>query len=303
MSSVRTAAEDYLAIRRSLGFKLGMQGRVLMEFVEYLEQMGLPTVTTEVAVEWATKPSGASPLWHTMRLGVARRFAAHLHLLDPRCEVPPRDILPEKHRRLPPRIYSANDITALMAEARQLHPRFRAATAETVIGLLAVTGMRAGEILRLNRDDVDLTAATIKVIATKFNKSRGLALHETTVAALRTYANFRDEHWPHTSSPAFFMSTRGNRLSQSALNATFAVLAARRRVEARTDVVGTPADPAWPSSLGGRRDYVPCRGVPAGGGRASACFVRIILAVRINAPTSRASRGGRRGRRCQRRRV
>jgi integrase len=225
MSSVRTAAEDYLAIRRSLGFKLGMQGRVLMEFVEYLEQMGLPTVTTEVAVEWATKPSGASPLWHAMRLGVARRFAAHLHLLDPRCEVPPRDILPEKHRRLPPRIYSANDITALMAEARQLHPRFRAATAETVIGLLAVTGMRAGEILRLNRDDVDLTAATIKVIATKFNKSRGLALHETTVAALRTYANLRDEHWPHTSSPAFFMSTRGNRLSQSALNATFAVLA------------------------------------------------------------------------------
>ncbi len=225
MKSVRTSAEDYLAIRRALGFKLGMQGRVLMEFVEYLEQMGMETVTTEVAVGWARKPSGASPLWHAMRLGVARRFAAHLHLLDPRSEVPPRDVLPERHRRLPPHIYSADDITALMAEARRLHPRFRAATAETVIGLLAVTGMRAGEILRLNRDDVNLTAGTLTVIATKFNKSRGLAIHDTTVAALRTYASLRDEHWPHASSPAFFMSTRGNRLSQSALNATFAALA------------------------------------------------------------------------------
>jgi len=158
MSTLRTAAEDYLAIRRALGFKLRVQGRVLMEFVEYLEQMGMATVTTEVAVEWATKPSGASPQWHAMRLGIARRFAAHLQLLDPRCEVPPRDILPERHRRLPPYIYSAGDIRALMAEAGRLRPSFRAATAETVIGLLAVTGMRAGEIVRLNRGDVDLGA-------------------------------------------------------------------------------------------------------------------------------------------------
>jgi len=224
MSTLRTAAEDYLAIRRALGFKLRVQGRVLMEFVEYLEQMGMATVTTEVAVEWATKPSGASPQWHAMRLGIARRFAAHLQLLDPRCEVPPRDILPERHRRLPPYIYSAGDIRALMAEAGRLRPSFRAATAETVIGLLAVTGMRAGEIVRLNRGDADLGAGALKVIATKFNKSRELALHGTTVAALRAYAGSRDEHWRHTSSPAFFMSTGGNRLSQSALNATFVAL-------------------------------------------------------------------------------
>jgi integrase len=224
MSTLRTAAEDYLAIRRALGFKLGTQGRVLMEFVECLEQMGTATVTTEVAVEWATKPAAASPQWHAMRLGIARRFAAHLQLLDPRCEVPPRDILPERHRRLPPYIYSADDITALMAEARRLRPSFRAATAETVVGLLAVTGMRAGEIVRLNRGNVDLSAGTLAVIATKFNKSRELALHDTTVAALRVYAGSRDEHWQHTSSPAFFMSTRGNRLSQSALNATFVAL-------------------------------------------------------------------------------
>jgi integrase len=225
MTTIRAAAEDYLAIRRSLGFKLGTQGQVLMDFVAYLEHKGTETVTTEVAVEWATKPSGASSPWHAARLGVARRFAAHLQLLDPGCEVPPPDLLPERHRRLPPCLFSADDIAALMAEARRLRPSFRAATAETVIGLLAVTGMRAGELVRLNRDDVDLTAAVLAVRATKFNKSRVLALHDTTAEALRAYAVLRDQRWPGTCSPAFFMSIRGNRLSQSALNATFTVLA------------------------------------------------------------------------------
>ena len=225
MSAIRSAAEDYLAIRRSLGFKLGTQGRVLMDFVEYLEQTGMTTVTTNAAVEWAATPSSASPLWHAMRLGVARRFAAHLRLLDGRSEVPPPDVMPERHRRLPPRIYSADDIEALMTEARRLRPCFRAATAETVIGLLAVTGMRAGEVIRLDRDDVDLTTGGVMVIGTKFDKSRELALHATTVAALRAYARCRDERWPHATSPSFFLSARGNRLGQSTLNSTFAALA------------------------------------------------------------------------------
>jgi integrase/recombinase XerD len=90
---------------------------------------------------WATAPAGASAAWHGMRFGVARRFAVHLRLLDPRCEVLPRDALSERHRRLPPYIYSTEEIAALMREARRLRPALRAATAETVIGLLAVTGM------------------------------------------------------------------------------------------------------------------------------------------------------------------
>jgi integrase/recombinase XerD len=225
MSAIRSAAEDYLAIRRSLGFKLGTQGRVLMDFVEYLEQAGVTTVTTKAAVEWAAKPSSASPLWHAMRLGVARRFAAHLRLLDGHGEVPPPDVMPERHRRLPPRIYSADDIQALMREARRLRPGFRAATAETVIGLIAVTGLRAGEVVRLNRDDIDLATARVTVLGAKSGKSRELALHDTTVAALRAYARCRDKRWPHASSPAFFLSTRGSRLGQSTLNATFAAVA------------------------------------------------------------------------------
>jgi integrase len=162
MSSLRLAAEDYLAMRRALGFKLAMQGSLLMQFVDYLENNGFETVTTEAAKTWACAPARASSVWHGMRFGVARRFAVHLSLLDPRCEVPPPDALPERHRRLPPHIYSTDEITALMAEARCLHPAIRAATAETMIGLLAVTGMRSGEVVRLNECDLDLSARTLR---------------------------------------------------------------------------------------------------------------------------------------------
>jgi integrase len=200
MSSLRTAAEDYLVMRRALGFKLGMQGRLLMQFVDYLEGCGLETVTTEAAMVWATAPSGASHVWHAMRFGVARRFAVHLHLLDPCCELPPPDALPERHRRLPPYIYSTDEIAALMDEARQLRPAFRAVTAETVIGLLAVSGMRSGEVVRLNQSDVDLTARTLRVVATKGNKSRELSLHESTAVTLTAYARLREDTFPAASS-------------------------------------------------------------------------------------------------------
>jgi integrase/recombinase XerD len=224
MSPLRTTAEDYLAMRRALGFKLGMQGRLLLQFIDYLESCGLETVTAEAAVAWATAPSGASPVWHGMRFGVARRFAVHLHLLDPSCELPPPGALLERHRRLPPYIYSADEIAALMGEARRLRPVLRAATAETVIGLLAVTGMRSGEVVRLNQSDVDLTARTLRVVASKRNKSRELSLHESTVATLAAYARRREETFPAAGSPSFFVSSTGHRLSQSTLHATFRLL-------------------------------------------------------------------------------
>lgn len=247
MTTIRSAAEDYLAVRRCLGFKLGTRGRVLMDVAAYLERKGMDTVTTEAAVEWAITPSGASALWHAMRLGVARRSAAHLRLLDPGCEVPPPDLLPERHRRLPPHLFSAEDIAALMTKARRLRPSFRAATAETVIGLLAVTGLRAGELVRLNRDDVDFTAGALAVSATKSGKSRMLALHDTTVAALRAYAIVRDQRWPGTCSPAFFMSIRGQPAQPERAQCHLHCSGPSRRAGASAHLEGPPANPALPS--------------------------------------------------------
>jgi len=171
-------------------------------------------------------------LRHAQRLSIARGFATYLHALDPRsCEVPPRGLLPEGRRRVPPHIYTADEIAGLMHESRRLRPPLRAATVETVLGLLVVTGMRSGEAVRLDRDDVDLDAGRLRVIATKFDKSRELALHPTAVEALQGYARLRDRHWPRPTTVGFFVSGTGRRLSQDSLEHTFAELVRRVGLE------------------------------------------------------------------------
>ncbi len=224
MSALNSAANEYLSLRRSFGFKLAGEGRVLADFVAYLDAAGLDAITTEVTVEWATQPSGASPHWHARRFGVVRRFAEYVHVLDPRCEVPPPDLLQDRYRRVPPYLYSEDDVTKLLRAARQLTPALRGATYETVIGLIAVTGMRGGEALRLDRADVDLDARKLAIIDSKFNKSRELAIHPSTVDALRRYACRRDELCPGATTSSFFISTRGTRLTVGSLDTTFRTL-------------------------------------------------------------------------------
>jgi integrase len=219
-------AEEYLRLRRSFGYHLKSHDRPLAEFVTYLGRAGFNTVTVESALAWAVEPD-TTPLRRAQRLSIARGFATYLHALDPRCEVPPRGLLPEGRRRVPPHIYTEDEIAGLMAESRRLRPALRAATIETAIGLLVVTGMRSGEAVRLDRRDVDLHAGRLRIIATKFDKSREVTLHASVVEALEGYGRFRDRHWPHAATSAFFVSSTGRRLSQSSLDHTFAELVDR----------------------------------------------------------------------------
>lgn len=214
------AAEDYLVVRRSLGYKLAGYDRLLADFCAWLDRAGLDTVRADAALAWAVLP-GTSEAWHAERLSVLRGFATYLHALDPRCEVPPRCPTLARRRRVPPHIYTEDEIAALMAAARLMSPPLRAATFETVIGLLAVTGMRSGEALRLDRGDVDLDEGTVTVLATKFNKSRVLALHPTTIAVLAAYTDARSERWPRPHTTAFFVSNSGGRLGPSSLYVGF----------------------------------------------------------------------------------
>jgi integrase/recombinase XerD len=220
------AAEDYLVLRRSFGYRLTGHDGPLFDFVGYLDRAGLDTVTVEAAVAWAVG-SEATPLRHAQRLSIARGFATYLQALDPRGEVPPRDLLPEGRRRVPPHIYTARQIGELMAQSRGLRPPLRAATLETIIGLLAVTGVRSGEAIRLDRGDVDLDTGRLRVIATKFNKSRELALHPSTIEAMQHYVRLRDRRWPLPTTAGFFVSSTGRRLAQSSLDSTFAQLVAQ----------------------------------------------------------------------------
>ncbi len=225
MSLLRDRAEDYIATRRALGYKLGSQARVLFGFVSYLEDADATRVTIELAVTWATQPAEADPIWWSRRLSVARCFARYLQAFDPDTEIPPDHLLARGVSRAVPYPYSAADIAGLMEAARTLRSALQAATYETLFGLLAVTGMRVGEAIGLDRDDVELDEARLVVRLGKFGGSRVLPLHPTTVDALDAYVLRRDRLCPSPKGPSFFVSTVGTRLTYNTVRTIFARLA------------------------------------------------------------------------------
>lgn len=221
MTSLENALTNYLTIRRRLGFKLGRHGQLLRELIAYLNEHGAATITTELAVAWARRPVNAHASWWGARLSVARVFARYLKTINPATEVPPIDILPNRSQRATPYLYSTSDIEALMEAARQLASEHRAATYATLIGLLAVTGMRVGEVISLDLDDIDWSEGSLTIRASKFGKSREVVLHQTTVEALRNYSERRQQFRPRPRTPAVFISLAGTRLIYNNVHFTF----------------------------------------------------------------------------------
>jgi integrase/recombinase XerD len=212
----------YLATRRALGFKLERPGMFMAEFVEHLDSIGATSITADAALAWATKPEGASRHWWSRRLAAARLFAKYMVNIDPATQVPPTELLPTRYPRATPFIYSPDEITALMDAARKgTRGPLVAATHHTLIGLLAVTGMRIGEAINLGRDDVDLNERALVVRRGKFGKSRELVLHPSTVAALRDYAALRDQTGARTRTDAWFVSSRGTGLTYTTVQKRF----------------------------------------------------------------------------------
>lgn len=228
MNGLRQCSEEYLAVRRALGFKLVGEGRLLAGFVTFVEQADSRTVTTELAVAWTRLATNGSPAYLARRMRVARSFARYLHTLDPKTEIPPVDLFPSRNYRPTPYIYADAEIAALMAASRELAPPLRSATFETLIGLLAATGLRVGEAMALDRDDIDWGEVLLTVRNSKFNKSREVLLHPSTIKALKGYDDQRRRLSPCPAAPSFFVSTRGTRLQHEAVQPTFREL--RRHV-------------------------------------------------------------------------
>lgn len=221
MSALGFALEDYLTLRRSLGFRLDRAGRLLAQFVAHCEAAGAETVTIELARSWATLPEGASASWLAQRLSVVRGFASYLALVDERTEVPPADLLPDQRHRATPYLYSTEQVERLMAATEMLRSPLRRATLSTLVGLLSVTGMRVGEAIGLDREDVDVAQRVVVVRESKFGKSREIPVHDSTAAALRAYAKRRDELCPQVGAPAFFVSLAGTRLRYCNVHVAF----------------------------------------------------------------------------------
>ncbi|MBC7273021.1 tyrosine-type recombinase/integrase [Streptomyces albogriseolus] len=232
--SLRAHLDDYLALRRALGFKLHNAGRLLGQFVDYLDEHGLHTPTIDSALAWATLPTGASTSWRAIRLSAVRGFAAYLHSIDPRVEVPAAGLIHHGPDRATPYLYSDEEIRALLQEAAALRPALRAATYQTLIGLLAASGLRVGEAIALDSTDLDTEHELLVVRHTKFDKSRLVPLHPSTMGALRRYTGLRDQAHPRPACPALLVSTTGARLLHSNIGLTFTRLARQAGIVRRS---------------------------------------------------------------------
>jgi integrase len=226
MISLRKAVENYLTMRRSLGFKLRDMGYNLRHFVSFMEQQRASIITTELALRWAQQPQDVHPAQWAARLSFVRSFARYWSATDPRTEIPPTGLLPYRTKRATPYIYSNDEIQKILKAARNLPPStgLRPWTYYSLFGLMAVTGMRISEVIRLDHADVDLKQGLLTVRLTKFSKSRLIPLHPSTVKKLKRYLHRRDELYPRHLTARFFLSNQGTPLTDCMVRWTFVKL-------------------------------------------------------------------------------
>lgn len=241
MNTLRQAAQDYLAMRRALGFKLQSSGKYLLDFVAFMEQQHASRITVSLALTWASQYAHShSQAWAARRLSIVRLFARYRSATDPATEIPPAKLLPYRPQRARPYLYSDREIEQLLHAALNmpLSPRHRNLCAllpwmyYCLFGLLAVTGMRLSEARNLELRDVDLNAGVLTIRGAKFGKDRLVPLHASTCQVLADYLIRRERHWAdRTVSAYLFVSSWGNRLDNGQIHRAF--YAASRQVGLR----------------------------------------------------------------------
>ena len=240
MKSLTKAVKNYISLRRKLGFKMKGEEIALLNFASFLKQQRAIYITTKLALRWAVQPINAQPAHLATRLRMVRLFAEYWSATDPRTEIPSQDLLPYRPHRSTPYIYSNDEIVRLIKAAKGLKsPKgLRRWTHSTIFGLLAVTGMRVGECVRLNRDDVDLTHRLLTIRGSKFDKSRLVPIHPSTQKALRQYMCKRDRIFRRPKTPGFFVTETGMRLKQWGIRWMFVKLSHQIGLRGPSDTHG-----------------------------------------------------------------
>ena len=239
MNTLRRAAQEYLAMRRALGFKLRDAGKRLLDFVTFMEQRRASCITVPLALAWARQRAG-DDAWAAQRLCIVRLFARFRSATDPRTQIPPAGLLPFRPKRARPYLYSDKEIEQLLRATLDmpLSPRHRKRCAllpwvyYCLFGLLAVAGLRLGEARNLELRDVDLKARVLTIRGAKFGKDRLVPLHASTCKVLTDYLVRRERHWASRPVSSYlFVSSAGNRLDTGSIHRAF--YAASRRVGLR----------------------------------------------------------------------
>ncbi|WP_022885752.1 tyrosine-type recombinase/integrase [Glaciibacter superstes] len=231
---LRLALAEYLQTRRAVGYTLARTEKLLNQFVDYLVASDAAGMSMASALSWATLPEKSDGSWRNYRLSVVRSFARYLNISDTTVEVPVIGLLPYSPPRATPYLYSAAEITALMDAASILSCPQRQGTMATVVGLLATTGMRVGEAIRLDVSDIDPDRQLLRIRDSKFGKTREVLLHPTTIAALEKYRSDRAQWQPTSECPALFLSLAGTRLLYCNVHHTFQRMVAEARLSARS---------------------------------------------------------------------
>lgn len=231
-AGIGVLVEDYIALRRHLGYRSVGPERYLRGFTDFLDQRGHHgPIPLTLSVEWAAATTSADPCNRARRLTVIRGFLRHLSALDGATQVPPPGLLGPAGHRKPPHVYSEEEISALLEAAAGLAPvgGLRPHCYATLFGLLACTGLRICEALALSCDDVDLAGGVLTVRAGKRGRTRLTPVHPSALTPLGDYAAEREQRYgPPGSDQAFFRTDRSERVSYSAASSTFGVL--RRRL-------------------------------------------------------------------------
>jgi integrase len=244
MNTLRQAVQDYLDLRRSLGFKLNKAGNALPDFVAFMEQHRAPYVTQALALAWAQQPSGVQPAQWAQRLTYVRQFARHRSATDLRTEIPAPGLLPFQPKRARPYLYSTREIRALLQAAldmpyRNEREELLPSTYYCLFGLLSVSGMRLGEARNLELQDVDLTAGILTVRGAKLGKTRFVPLHASTCEVLANYIAQRERHWARRPVSSYlFVSSWGNRLDSGQIHRAFYALSRKIGLRGESDSHG-----------------------------------------------------------------
>ena len=220
---MESRVNDYLKLRRALGFQMRSQEEMLLPFARHMDfSEPYGPLTIEAALNWANA-SHLSRSTRAKRLSALRCFARYLATRDNRTEIPGRALVPKVCFRQRPHLYSPEELQQLLAATERLEPQYplKRQLYRTLFGLLACTGLRVSEALKLNADHVDLQQGVLRVEKTKFKKSRLVPLHPTATQVLRDYAEARYDCWEVNDESPFFINKRGNRLAYCAVRWNF----------------------------------------------------------------------------------
>ena len=239
MKVLQNHLTQYVEARRALGTRLEEPAQTLRQFIAFLVGRKSNFITIALALEWSQKSQGVQRATWSRKLSMVRQFARWMNAIDPRHQIPPPRLLYVRHRRNRPHIYSDEEIAMLIKEASRIKSSkgMKALNLETLIGLLAATGLRPGEASSLEIDDVDFKAGLLHIRESKFGKSRLVPIHPSTIAALKSYAEKRDRIFRKPITSCFFVSDYGRALDMGVIRKWFCKISRacglRRKVEGK----------------------------------------------------------------------